>query len=411
MLRYDPPKWKSSSRQRSRLSANDKIDICRGLFAFLVVIAHSLEMTWSMNPAAPGRLPSFTHRFVALAAGTGIYWVMGFFVISGYCIYLSAQRLVQGNSFPFKTYLLARLTRIVPLYYIALVFTAFIEWWISRDRPPCWRNGLSPEVFVSQLLLIQNFTQTYGSYAPSWSITNEAFYYVFYGSIVFAVARVNKWPAATGMAISLSIGVVMQILYRLGYNSALILNTGLLFGLGINWFLGALVAEHRNWLVRNRVFPAIARCWPLVLALSIGLWCSQRVHLEAVFISCGIAFTLMTVRFVAVDARRGTNRADLTPRQKSVVALLGLSSYPTYLFHGPILMLTGWVILHWKVQLDWRLIWASTATVAIASGIVLGYFAERPIMAWRAGLLKRHKPLRRAPVAGGVQRPILGIHQ
>ncbi len=35
---------------RCRLSTNDKIDLCRGLFAFLVVIAHALEVTFSMDP-------------------------------------------------------------------------------------------------------------------------------------------------------------------------------------------------------------------------------------------------------------------------------------------------------------------------------------------------------------------------
>src|SRR5262249_16929223 len=152
----------------------------------------------------------------------------------------------------------------------------------------------------------------------------------------------NKWPATTGMVVCLSIGVVMQALYRLGYKSTIILNTGLLFGLGINWFLGTLVAEHRTWLLRGRGVCEIAGCWPLVLALSIGLWCSQRFHLEFVFASSGVAFTLMLIRFLAEDAKRGGGPDDLTARERSFVTILGLSSYPTYLFHGPILMLAGW---------------------------------------------------------------------
>jgi hypothetical protein len=74
-------------------------------------------------------------------------------------------------------------------------------------------------------------------------------------------------------------------------------------------------------------------------------------------------------------------------------------------------MLAGWAILRWNIQLDWRLIWAITATIAISSGVVLGHFAERPIMAWRAGLLKRHRLPRPPAVAGARERPIWGIHQ
>ena len=82
----------------SRLHGNDKIDICRGLFAFLVVAAHGLEMTWSLHPGGSRPL----HRpdvpvCSATGPGQGLYWVMGFFVISGYCIYLSAQRLIEAG--------------------------------------------------------------------------------------------------------------------------------------------------------------------------------------------------------------------------------------------------------------------------------------------------------------------------
>jgi peptidoglycan/LPS O-acetylase OafA/YrhL len=336
---------------------------------------------------------------------------MGFFVISGYCIYLSAERLVEGDSFQLKNYLLARLTRIVPLYYIALLFTGFVEWFIAGDRPQCWRSGLGADVFLCQLLLIQNFTQTYGSYVPSWSITNEVFYYVFYGLIVFAVARFSKWPATIGMAICLLIGIGTQLFYRLGFKSNAILQFGLLFGLGINWFLGSLVAEHRHWLLHNRGIREFARCWPLLLALSIAMWCSQRVHLEFVYTSSGMAFTLMLVRFLASDAQRNDVDEHVMSGHMSLPMILGLASYPTYLFHGPILVLTGAAILHWKLHLDWRLIWALSSSIAILIGVVLGYLAERPIMAWRASLLKRFKSPYRSPVRAAVERPIFGMHQ
>ena len=94
-----------------------------------------------------------------------------------------------------------------------------------------------------------------------------------------------------------------------------------------------------------------------------------------------------------------------------MIATLGLSSYPTYLFHGPVLMLTGWVILHAKLNLDWRLIWAVTTGGAIASGIALGYLAERPILAWRAALLRRKERAYPPRVYGTVDGPILGINR
>jgi peptidoglycan/LPS O-acetylase OafA/YrhL len=396
---------------RRRLTAHDKVDICRGVFAFLVVMAHGLELTWSITPAVPGRLQPLLVRLLTYTAGHGIYWVMGFFVISGYCIYLSAQRLIDGESFPLRRYLLARATRIVPLYFIALLFTVFVEWWIAAARPAMWTHGLDPGTFLCQLLLIQNFTETYGSYAPSWSITNEVFYYVFYGLIVAGVVRFSKWPATIGMAVCLTIGVATQLVYRMGYRSNPMMQFGLLFGLGISWFFGALVAEHREWLVKNQPMRAAARCWPMLLALVIGLSCTQRMQLEFVLVGSGVAFTLMLAQFLIADERAsdGTDGAPATHR--SFIATLGLSSYPTYLFHGPILMLTSWVILRAKLNLDWRLTWAVATGVAIASGIALGHLAERPILAWRAALLRRQERAYRPRVYDSVDGPILGINR
>lgn len=402
---------RAEQSSRRRLSTHEKIDLCRGLFAFMVVIAHGLELTWSIRPDVPGRLHWLTARLLEFATGTGIYWVMGFFVISGYCIYLSAQRLIVGDCFPLRRYLLARATRIVPLYYIALAFTGFVEWSIATSRPTTWPNGLNSRTFLYQLLLIQNFTETYGCYAPSWSITNEVFYYLFYGLIVFGLVRTCKWPATIGMAICLTIGFASAILYRTGFRSTPMMHFGLLFGLGANWFLGALVAEHRDWLVRNQAVRVVARCWPLLLALVIGLWCTQRVHLEFIFAGSGVVFTLMLVQFLIVDASpEGHTGIVLTP-PSSIIETLGLCSYPTYLFHGPILMVAGSVILHWKLNLDWRLTWFLSTSIAIVTGIALGHLAERPILAWRSALLRRHESVRRPRQYGTVEGRVLGINR
>jgi peptidoglycan/LPS O-acetylase OafA/YrhL len=394
-----------------RLSASEKIDVCRGLFAFLVVSAHALELAWSLDPSAPGHLHWLTHRLLAYATGTGLYWVMGFFVISGYCIHLSVQRLIDSGAFPLRTYLIARLTRIVPLYYIALLFTLMVEWWIAMDRPPCWPNGLNGGVLGCQLLLIQNFTQTFGSFAPSWSITNEVFYYIFYGLLASILVSRTSRLATIGMGVCMAAGISMQLIYRLGHRSSLILGTGLLFGLGINWFLGALVAERSEPLGRDRRIQSIARFWPLIVTAAVALWCSQHVHLEYVYLSTGFAFTFMLVRFLGDDLRQGAPGEGLSVGQRSVVTLLGLSSYPTYLFHGPILMLVGWANLRWNLNGDWRMIWAVATVVAVACGVALGYFAERPILAWRTGLLKRLKDSRPTPMPSRLKGPVLGAPQ
>jgi peptidoglycan/LPS O-acetylase OafA/YrhL len=93
------------------------------------------------------------------------------------------------------------------------------------------------------------------------------------------------------------------------------------------------------------------------------------------------------------------------------VEMLGLASYPTYLFHGPLLLLVGSAILRWKLVSDWRLTWLILVSVGISTGIALGYLAERPIMNRRAAFLSRLRSQRTPPARGDVKVPVLSIQQ
>ena len=157
----------------------------------------------------------------------------------------------------------------------------------------------------------------------------------------------------------------------------------------------------------------ISGFWPLVLILAMAMWYSQGIHLQVVYLVLGVAFTLMLMRFVVTEPR-GAKPMD-RGRAGALIRLLGLASYPTYLFHGPIVMLTGSLILRWNLVSDWRLTWMILTSVGIGSGILLGHFAERPIMAWRAGYLKRLRQSRPGTGAwrGGPasRRPAVSISQ
>ena len=166
------------------------------------------------------------------------------------------------------------------------------------------------------------------------------------------------------------------------------------------------MAEYRALLGQSRLAQAISGCWPFVLILAIAMWYSQGVHLQVVYLVLGVAFTLMLMRFVVTEPR-GSKSVD-RGRASTLIRLLGLASYPTYLFHGPIVMLTGSVILGWHLVSDWRLTWVILTGVGIGSGIFLGHFAERPIMTWRAGYLNRLRQAR--PVHGRVAQ-LLSVQQ
>ena len=119
------------------------------------------------------------------------------------------------------------------------------------------------------------------------------------------------------------------------------------------------------------------------------MWWTQRVHLQFVYITLGFAFTLMLIQFVV--SGQPSNPQTSQGRLDGLIELFGLASYPTYLFHGPIVMLVGSAILRWHLINDWRLTWVILTTTGIGTGLLLGNFAERPIMRWRTGYLKQLK--------------------
>ena len=148
-----------TSARRSSLTANDRIDVCRGIFAFLVVSAHAVDISWSIHPQAPGQYSPWMHGLLLHVVAAGVYWVIGFFVISGFCIQLSVSRATRDNVFPLASYLAPRL-RNLPLYYLAFLFALLVEWLIADDRPFCWTDGVNGTALISQIFMLQNFTQT-----------------------------------------------------------------------------------------------------------------------------------------------------------------------------------------------------------------------------------------------------------
>jgi peptidoglycan/LPS O-acetylase OafA/YrhL len=396
------------ARQSPPLSLHEKIDICRGVFAALVVMAHALETAWGVHPEAKRRLPETVRNVLDSVFGLGIYYVMGFFVLSGYCIHLSVARSMREERFPIRRYMVARLSRILPLYYLALLFTLAVEWTIAGHRPRQWPHGLDAATFLGQVLMVQNLSQTFGSFAASWSITNEVFYYLLYGLLALLAAGRASRPAWLGLAISAGAAAVTQLLYVTVARTPVVYASGMLLGLGMLWFPGALVAIHGEAWVQNRWLRRIARLWPIVLAGAIA-WQFFRLPPQGVYLVSGFAFVLMMLHFIATSPAE--TPANVSPWRSALVTTSGLSSYPMYLFHGPISMLAGSFLIRSGLVSDWLTTWALLLVIGVVSGVVLGWVLERPVMVWRAAFLRRWKEKDRAdgsPSVAAIRPAALG---
>ena len=184
----------------------------------------------------------------------------------------------------------------------------------------------------------------------------------------------------------LALGAIPPAVYSAGYHAPIVLRTGLLFGLGVNWFLGVWIAVEAERLRGSRAWQAAARGWPLVLATAI-VGFHRGLPIQGAYLVSGLAFALMMVRLTTGPA---STRPVVEPAWATASArFVGLSSYPIYLSHAPFLVLLSTIMAEAGWAGDWRLTWAILSLASIAVGSALGWFAERPIMRWRADLLAR----------------------
>ena len=81
----------------------------------------------------------------------------------------------------------------------------------------------------------------------------------------------------------------------------------------------------------------------------------------------------MLIRFVVTEPPDGQARRTEAARERHSTCWASRATR-RYLFHGPIVMLTGSAILRWNLVGDWRLTWVILTGVGIGSGIAPGPF-------------------------------------
>src|SRR5258708_2852601 len=87
----DPPGGGPGEASRIGLSAHGRIDLLRGLLSWLVVVCHGFATAYAIHPTAGRSLTAGQHALLDHTVNAGFVWVMGFFVLSGYCIHLSVD--------------------------------------------------------------------------------------------------------------------------------------------------------------------------------------------------------------------------------------------------------------------------------------------------------------------------------
>lgn len=294
----------------------------------------------------------------------GFVGVDVFFVISGYLI---TRILLSHGGMPIPTFYARRIRRIFPALIAVLLVTAAIGWVILL--PPQFR--LLGENIVASALFASNLFQLgqLGYFAPLaaenpllhlWSLGVEEQFYIF-------------WPLALGLLVRSP----RRRLYILG---AIVLSLAA---------SAVLVVTHPDWAF----YAPLPRAWELLiggLVAEANLVRKSSSHLlggiglaaiaaSALLFDRAMPFPGMLAllpvagaALVIVSPNALTNRLLLSSRP---AVLLGLISYPLYLWHWPLLTYLG--ILRHGVP-NFLEIWGAILAATVLS-ILTFRFIEQPI--------------------------------
>lgn len=173
------PATSATSAKASDSSRLDGIQVMRAVAALMVVIHHAESLVGFLSTSEAG-LPKFT--FFPLWVGVDI-----FFVISGFIVVYASERLF-GTKEGVGEFLRRRLTRIVPLYWTALVLRLVLLFVGSK-----FRAGEVPNMtdIVTSFLFIPHDSQGLGGAFPfpildvGWSLNYEMFFYAILAAVIF----------------------------------------------------------------------------------------------------------------------------------------------------------------------------------------------------------------------------------
>ncbi|MCC7319961.1 MAG: acyltransferase [Rubellimicrobium sp.] len=352
-------------------------------------------------------VPVVLYHFGMPGLAGGFVGVDVFFVISGFLIGgLIAGELAQTGRLRLGAFWMRRIRRLAPAYFLMLAVTALAAWAVLL---PHELRAFGKEIIAATL---------WASNLHFWS--ESGYFDAAAGTRPF----LHTWSLAVEEQFYIALPLVMALLWRFG--------RGLPVGLAIAGLLslgGALVLTPVHQPSAFYLFPL--RAWELLSGVLLALvlaarpgwrgprvagWAGLALILGAVVsVRAGAGFpgwqAMVPVAgaVLVLWARDGDGAGDGAGGAAGdgdrggagrilghpVAVFVGLISYSLYLWHWPVLVLSG----YWRGGYSGPLEGAGWLALAVALAVLAWALVERPL---------RRLPLRPVPILGGFAVAVVG---
>ena len=344
----------------------EAIEALRGVAALMVVVGHVLDDSAQFGVGA-GVIPDWS----IWNAGVDL-----FFVISGFIMVWTFGDRFGTPGAP-REFVIRRLSRIVPLYWLATALTALLLllWPSLFDRSAFgWQHLVLSLLFVPHLSPAGELLPMVG---VGWTLNYEMYFY-----LVFAVGLML--PKLAGLALIVLVMMVSFVVSAMMGSDAptfarFLANSVVLdfvLGVGLAYFLRLAGVRWQILLLAS----AAALAASLLLSELLG---GMR------FIRAGLPAVALVAALLAIYPRS-------PGRIGQPLVALGAASYALYLFHPLVLNLTKALMLQassaWDLHASQLFGWyvACALLLSIAAGLLLRAVVELPLLRlWRRMVLVR----------------------
>jgi peptidoglycan/LPS O-acetylase OafA/YrhL len=323
-----------------------EMDVLRGLAALAVVIFHY-----------SGHCQRYFSNF-PFPFEYGKYGVHFFFVISGFFIYLTAEKC--GNA---QEFLLLRFSRLYPAYWATLI--ALLSFDLAQPGSKVWLNG-----YLVNATMLQSFVGFPDIDIVFWSLAVEMTFYILMTTL-FATGAIRHpllvtlvwlglgllWPSVQDSPVG-QIKLIQSLAGVLTYGP---------------FFIGGMM----YYRLHQCNFQHPGRYLGMIFLCAVTAWVTGGTTVGMVSV---LAFSLVGL------ALRGYLRCLISP----VTLWLGAISYSLYLVHRNL----GYTAL-FKLDamgMDSRVAFVVVICGALALASVLTYWIEQPSLRWLRGRVRSLYP-------------------